>query len=36
MRKEVYEGKIALIDGGLEKNNVSTDLKLNVTTVGAY
>ena len=35
MRKEVYEGKIALIDGGLEKNNVSTDLKLNVTTVGA-
>ena len=34
MRKEVYEGKIALIDGGLEKNNVSTDLKLNVTTVG--
>ena len=34
MRKEVFEGKIALIDGGLEKNNVSTDLKLNVTTVG--
>ena len=34
MKKEVFEGKIALIDGGLEKNNVSTDLKLNVTTVG--
>ena len=34
MKKEVYEGKIALVDGGLEKNNASTDLKLNVTTVG--
>ena len=34
MKKEVFEGKIALVDGGLEKNNVSTDLKLNVTTVG--
>ena len=34
MKKEVYEGKILLVDGGLEKNNVSTDLKLNVTTVG--
>ncbi|MEC7239130.1 MAG: thermosome subunit alpha [Candidatus Thermoplasmatota archaeon] len=34
MKREVYEGKILLVDGGLEKNNVSTDLKLNVTTVG--
>ena len=34
MKREVYEGKIILVDGGLEKNNVSTDLKLNVTTVG--
>ena len=34
MKREVYEGKIVLVDGGLEKNNVSTDLKLNVTTVG--
>ncbi|MEC8540392.1 MAG: thermosome subunit alpha [Candidatus Thermoplasmatota archaeon] len=34
MAKEVYEGKIALVDGGLEKSTVSTDLKLNVTTVG--
>ncbi|MEC8242091.1 MAG: thermosome subunit alpha [Candidatus Thermoplasmatota archaeon] len=34
MKREVYEGKILLVDGGLEKNNVSTDLKLNVTKVG--
>ena len=34
MVKEVSNGKIILIDGGLEKKNVSTDLKLNVTSVG--
>jgi chaperonin GroEL (HSP60 family) len=34
MKREAYDGKIILVDGGLEKNNVSTDLKLNVTTVG--
>ena len=34
MHKEVNRGKIILIDGGLEKSNVATDLKLNVTTVG--
>ena len=34
MKKELIDGKILLIDGGLEKKNVSTDLKLNVTSVG--
>ena len=34
MHKEINRGKIILIDGGLEKSNVATDLKLNVTTVG--
>ena len=34
MAKEVSNGKIILIDGGLEKKNVSTDLKLNVTSIG--
>ena len=34
MMKAVNDGKIVLIDGGLEKSNVATDLKLNVTTVG--
>ena len=34
MEKEVVNGKILLVDGGLEKKNVSTDLKLNVTSVG--
>ena len=33
MKREVYEGKILLVDGGLEKNNVSTDLKLNPSCV---
>ena len=34
MEKEVVNGKILLVDGGLENKNVSTDLKLNVTSVG--
>ena len=34
MEKELVNGKILLVDGGLEKKNVSTDLKLNVTSVG--
>ena len=34
MEKEVINGKILLVDGGLENKNVSTDLKLNVTSVG--
>lgn len=34
MEKELVNGKILLVDGGLEKKNVSTDLKLNVTSLG--
>lgn len=34
MKREVINGKILLVDGGLESKNVSTDLKLNVTSVG--
>ena len=34
MEKEVINGKILLVDGGLENKTVSTDLKLNVTSVG--
>ena len=34
MEKEIVNGKILLVDGGLENKNVSTDLKLNVTSVG--
>lgn len=34
MKKEISDGKILLVDGGLEKKNVSTDLKLNITSVG--
>ena len=34
MKKEITEGKILLVDGGLEKKNVSTELKLNITSVG--
>ncbi len=34
MKKEVLGGKILLVDGGLEKKSVSTDLKLNVGSVG--
>ena len=34
MKKEICDGKILLVDGGLEKKNVSTDLKLNITSVG--
>ena len=34
MKKEVSNGKILLVDGGLEKKNVATDLKLNVTSLG--
>ena len=34
MEKEVINGKIMLVDGGLENKNVSTDLKLNVASVG--
>ena len=34
MKKEVLGGKILLVDGGLEKKNVSTDLKLNVGSIG--
>ena len=36
MKKEIIGGKIVLIDGGLEKKNVSSDLKLNVTTTGIF
>ena len=34
MKKEILDGKILLVDGGLEKKNVSTDLKLNVGSLG--
>ena len=34
MKREVINGKLLLVDGGLESKNVSTDLKLNVTSVG--
>ena len=34
MKREVINGNILLVDGGLESKNVSTDLKLNVTSVG--
>ena len=34
MKKAISDGKILLIDGGLERKNVVTDLKLNVTSVG--
>jgi len=34
MEKEVINGKIMLVDGGLENKNVSTDLKLNVASIG--
>ena len=34
MPKEISEGKILLIDGGLEKRGVKGDLKLNVTDTG--
>jgi len=34
MPKEIFEGKILLIDGGLEKRGVKGDLKLNVTDTG--
>ncbi len=36
MKKEIIGGKIVLIDGGLEKKTVSSDLKLNVTTTGIF
>ena len=34
MDKVIINGKILLVDGGLERKNVTTDLKLNVTSVG--
>tara|TARA_B100001113_G_scaffold302974_1_gene262667 strand:+ start:201 stop:1817 length:1617 start_codon:yes stop_codon:yes gene_type:complete len=34
MKREIINGKILLVDGGLENKNVTTDLKLNVTSVG--
>ena len=34
MKKEILGGKILLVDGGLEKKSVSTELKLNVGSVG--
>ena len=34
MDKVIINGKILLVDGGLERKNVATDLKLNVTSVG--
>ena len=34
MDKVIINGKILLVDGGLERKNVTTDLKLNVTSIG--
>jgi len=34
MKREVIKGKILLVDGGLENKNVTTELKLNVTSIG--
>ena len=34
MPKEILDGSIMLIDGGLEKRSFSSDMKLNVTTPG--
>ncbi len=34
MKKVISDGKILLVDGGLERKNVTTDLKLNVASIG--
>ena len=36
MPKEINDGKILLIDGGLEFRAMTTDVKLNVTSAGVF
>ena len=36
MPKEINDGKILLIDGGLEFRSMATDVKLNVTSAGVF